>query len=89
VPLTRSIVVDLSSNRHKVERDVFIPELQVPEAPYGQAPNFNHKSVTALKHSVTIGDAAPHCCRFLSALTPQCPTILPVLPETVRSGTDS
>jgi hypothetical protein len=89
MPLARSIVIDLSSNRHKVERDVFMLELQALEGPSGQAPNINHKSVTGMKHCVTIGDGAPHCCLYLSALTPQCPTNLPSLPETVRSGTGS
>lgn len=36
-----------------------------------------------------IGERTPHSRRHLSNLTPQCPTNLQLLPETVRSGTGS
>ena len=39
--------------------------------------------------NVTIGDDSPHSRRLLSYLAPQCPTTMPLLPETVRSGTGS
>src|SRR6185295_18243072 len=38
---------------------------------------------------VTIGDEPPHSPRVLSYLAPHCPTTIPLLPETVRSGTGS
>ena len=38
---------------------------------------------------VTIGEESPHSCRLLSYLAPRCPTTIPLLPETVRSGTGS
>ena len=59
------------------------------EADAGGAPVSRQRPVTFANAHVGIGDASPHFCRFLSALMPQCPTNLPALPETVRSGTGS
>jgi hypothetical protein len=50
---------------------------------------FPQRPVTFVNRPVGIGDALPHFRLFLPALMPQCPTNLPVLPETVRSGTGS
>jgi hypothetical protein len=61
-----------------------------------QVPGFSTdelEDVTKAYHEchaiVTIGDTSPHSCRLLSHLAPHCPTNIPSLPETVRSGTGS
>jgi hypothetical protein len=55
----------------------------------GSARTVSAVSSHVYKTSVGIGDASPQFRLLLSALMPQCPTNLRLLPETVRSGTGS
>ncbi|SIT57736.1 hypothetical protein BQ8794_40335 [Mesorhizobium prunaredense] len=92
VPILRPTAVishaSIPSNLTLIKVGAFAMELQAQLGKGGRR-TVSAVSSHVYKTTVGIGDASPQFCLLLSALMPQSPTNLRVLPETVRSGTGS